>query len=428
MIVEPYFTKYLETGHDHFQGQFLIHRENTTFFENWHIRNLTNWKVEIHPKLSLIELYGINRVKIGLVIGYFIGKFEKKILLEKLTGIEAFLKSIEGRFICIVTGDTNRIYTDSTASLTALYHSEKQVVSSSIFLLLSIFPKLAKHKLSSFRQIEKATGYLYPMGLTPVRNNRLLLANHYLNLDTFLCHRLEQKLEQKDTICDPIGKIAGLISQTLTSLSAENKLQILLSGGKDSRMILAIASKYLSDFRIGTYFSGSREDSNFRDLQTAIELSSIVKKPLDKFDLNRQYRYSSDSDHIIVVGFGGELGRSDYYQRLPSRKLEPSDVLAIFGLQTMPSFIKEAFILWFDEVSNKDSYQILDLCYIEIVMSCLNNPFLYRFDLSGKFSISPFSTFKAIHELTSLEVTFKQHFFQEIMRNSNPDLLQPALV
>ncbi|MEM9912802.1 MAG: hypothetical protein AAF922_18740, partial [Pseudomonadota bacterium] len=207
------------------------------------------------------------------------------------------LNACAGRFaFLIVHKEIQRFYLDPIGSLGAVYDPEQRAIASTINFLLD-------------REIEANT--IYPMteeaivgkgrfafGHTPDKVVKRLVPNHYLDLSDFRFHR---HWPHKDAIFDPneedksklLKLILSRLENVLGALSKWETGAILpISGGLDSRLLLACAKPYLEDIDL---FSHAESFMSRRDTRIATKLADIVGKDQTIIDpkLDPKYQISN---------------------------------------------------------------------------------------------------------------------------------------
>ncbi|WP_232210433.1 hypothetical protein [Nitrococcus mobilis] len=194
----------------------------------------------------------------------------------------------------------------------------------------------------------------YPFGLTPKNGVSRLLPNHYLDLNSWSQHRLWPKENPRGTITiDEAATIIGLVVRhNINAVSSKHPLQLPLTAGYDSRMLLACARDHVAQLQCHTH--NAHPATGRLDVVTAPRLckqQSIphqtlknVEAPQARKDewLKRAGRSAAGASYNIagssfpyngrtrLTGHGGEALRG-YYYRSESRSysLEPQDLLYV---------------------------------------------------------------------------------------------------
>ncbi len=227
----------------------------------------------------------------------------------------AWLNQCAGRFAFVIEkGPMQRLYLDPIGSLGAVYDARDKVIASTLNLALT-------------RQVEENTEYpltrqsveadgRFAFGHTPDLNIKRLIPNHYLDLTQFSQHRFwplpgdifepdeRQQTALVDDIVDRLSQVIGALAQHA------NPTYLPLSGGLDSRLLLACSKPALEDI---TLFSHAENAMSRKDTRIAKKLAKFVKTPMAIIDPIQDDTYRiTDADllqhqsksHQIAIGIG----------------------------------------------------------------------------------------------------------------------------
>ncbi|MCR9110084.1 hypothetical protein [Marivita sp. XM-24bin2] len=208
--------------------------------------------------------------------------------------IETFVSGLSGRYVVIASfaddGKTvSRLFLDPIGALGAIYDPANGVVASSLLLALTrdlepnpIFEVPAEIRaIPEFSKIlpqdSVGTGLKTTcFGQTFDKHARQLLSNHALDLVTFTAER-RPNVSVDEALSDPDVAATAIVDRLhtiLSALQAKYSGYMAISGGQDSRMLVASAPDGFSDFF--RYYSYSDNWITELDLSIAQSLSERV--------------------------------------------------------------------------------------------------------------------------------------------------------
>jgi hypothetical protein len=229
------------------------------------------WRVSFSDALNRCLLKDAEGVPCGMVLGHAVtddgrhlsGEFTLDVSLRSPAfpdRIEAWLKWASGRFAALVVCPAGaRLYPDPSASFGFVFDPATRSAESSLLLALHraieenpAFDNAAMiPDYDLFGAVPRSTGYtgLYGFGMTRDRHVRRVVANHYLDLETFDTHRFWPRDDDLARFELARADLADLVIARLRSnvaaLAENNPSVFLISGGYDSRMVLAAAGDTL---------------------------------------------------------------------------------------------------------------------------------------------------------------------------------------
>lgn len=376
--------------------QYILSKSNVNCPDEWKINKNKSWTLASHPSLPVTNIVNKDNVDIGWMLGFFVsaeGEYlPDKIIFsfsEKITEehIENNLYKFGGRFVCIIISDyVERVYLDPSGSFSTVFSiSRQEVASTSGFLSDDLDYDLLKMLAMP------NSGLYYPFGFTAHRNINRLLPNYFLNLKNFETVRhwpLPGQIKNLE-IEDVVPLIAKIISQNIEGVIKKNKVCIPLTGGRDSRMLLACAKDFYSEIEFITVRS-HQENSD----------THIVNILKSKFNLNHRYIYRkkanisqldewlkivghavsgfawkdhqtySDFDYsrVLMPGICGEVGRGFFYKKFDreSDQVEAKNLLRRMKIPACKVFLPKVD-RYISELKTLglNFFQILDFCYNE---------------------------------------------------------------
>ncbi len=237
-----------------------------------------NWTLSRSPDLPVVEVTDKKGLPIGLILGWLVDK-EGQLAKETIriaanqsygdfrNVFEEDLYEFSGRFVAILTAPGLEVaYTDPVSSFPLVYNSEAAALGSSLTLVLnrSIEPNpdfdtslvsglKGFDAIGSDAQRRKQQGG-YSFGHTADKNTRLLRSNFRLSLKDFLETRFWPTPETDFSSLDSkqaAAKIKDRLRRNVLALARTGPGWLALSGGFDSRMVLAAVADVLpKDIRL----------------------------------------------------------------------------------------------------------------------------------------------------------------------------------
>lgn len=295
-----------------FRRQFRLTQGGLRPVNGFQTREIGGWLLEHCPLLPVTELQDKDGTVCGAVFGIAGDPDDRRVTdgyrFNKSVTDPGFMDSVDqfftwssGRFVGFVAhpdlAEQGRVYVDPGASYGCVFDPETKIVASS--LLLSLVRPIEDRddydhdaivggaQMSSdaepvLRGTPVPFGY-YCFGHTRDRSVTRLRANHFLSLGDFAVHRhwpvAGQQYVPAETSISAAGQQIGLRLARNTKLLTDGQSGVFaLSGGYDSRMLLAHAASILPDsFQIYTH---AMSWTTSIDAQLAERLARIVDRPL----------------------------------------------------------------------------------------------------------------------------------------------------
>lgn len=462
-----------ELNHDVLFRQFILCKQLTQVPEGWRCESVGEYWIGIHPELpvSTIIFSRDSRYKgymLGYVIDPFKGEYNKPYIDIETTEknsyesvsyepVEAYLDTLSGRFVCVVTdGQSSRVYLDASGSLSMVYDANQKIAAASSMLI----PYEQKvdddtHLIETLKLDEK--NGLYPFGLTPRKNIKRLLPNHYLELNHWDSIRhwptisLAEVNKAKTTAVD-MGRI---MEKTIDTIMQQGfKPYMSLTAGVDSRTMLACANKWVDDI---TFFTWDLPDNVAElDVNTAIELAKKHQLNHIVYDFKeaseqhkKEWLYATslsigemrgcsltstinkmDNSQPYFAGNASALCGGIYWREEANSLLELSgkELVKRIGATDDPAIITAAES-WLDGLSHMSVNEKLDLAYLEQRLGCWGGE-ISNGHAGGPFHIYPFSN-RVIYESVirsqdKLEDRKNKNILQAIINQKMPELMQVA--
>ncbi len=185
-----------------------------------------------------------------------------------------------------------------------------------------------------------------------------------------------------------------------------------LTGGHDSRMLLAAALPFTSNIEFRTNLDHSPADGLLSD-----GLSRFFGLAHNTAEVDRQNR-------VLLRGYGGEVGRCFYWHKCPGGDQPPTADQLLVGLgfpQPHPAMLAEAQ-RWLGALPKLDRETILDLAYIEHRLGTTMSHVLYSSDTKNRFALAPLNHRGIYRRMMSLPHEFRrrQRLADEMCRLGSP--------
>jgi len=245
-----------------FRHQFRLSRDTQALCDDWLTLRLGRWVLHHCPDLPRTEILGALGERLAVVLGVAVDG-EGRLLRDHampggvggIDALERYIEGLAGRFLVIVTGfDVERVYFDPSGGLSAVYAPTEGAVASSLHVLLQ--REIEPNPDVSAEAVRRREAQ-FLLGEAADRHTRRIRANHYLDLASF---QMVRHWPRPDASFDEDGLpraaliegIAGRLAQIMEALSADQVTALPLSGGTDSRILLAAARGCLD--RIGHFY------------------------------------------------------------------------------------------------------------------------------------------------------------------------------
>ena len=441
-----------------FDGQFVLSKSEKCFPFKWKTRQIDDWFLSSHRSLPVIEICRPNGQAIGWLLGHAITQ-KAQLLNSKLTlenelceadNFESWVCSLSGRFACAyLTSQTSRVYLDSCGSLAVVYSTEHQSVASTTTLVAD-FERDGDHEMIRALGMPESDAW-YPSGLTPMKNVRRLLPNHYLDLENWAPIRHWPKPGDLNSRNNDFGvtvkTVVESLKKNILAVSKQYPLQMSLTAGRDSRMLLACSRDVLQriKFHTGVWVPSGVDSEVGSQLAKKLKLNHVTLsvKLASTSELHdwqsrtghcvageiwRIHPTSRKIDHhrAFLPGCAGEVGRA-YYWRDGDENLASLTAQEILKRAKLPALgkIVSNTEAWLNEISHLTWNTILDLMYIEQRLGCWAGPLQYGQDGMHQARIFPFndrSIFKAILN-SPVEPRRRQRLADDILASEWPELL-----
>jgi hypothetical protein len=439
-----------------FHDQFILQRGGGAAPGGWSTRTLHGWTLSTHPNLPVTDLLGPDATPFGWLLGWAINP-DGRLARGTTTPVgpfEPWLYGHGGRFAAVVVdGTRSRFYLDPAGSLAAVYSDAEPAVASTASVLHWADLEAYAERMAAEPTLEP--NQFYPAGLTADPRVLRLLPNHYLDLDLLQPVRhwpaapIPRRSDDDPAIHNDLGRLAACMRSNIEGITAAHRAYVGLTAGRDSRMVLAAARSALDRIQFVTFMY--EDEARRPDIHTARRIARAsgldhVGVPLveptepQKQDYLRRVGWAGhwgkardfdiacrrhlDLSRAWITGFGGEVGRAFYWRQEDeaSRAPAPRQLIERLNLPRDERTLA-AWTAWQDSVPHQDTFDLLDMAYIEQRLGCWAGPHMYG---TAPFAanLSAFVHRDAFTAMMSLPLTFRrgQRMADALLEIAWPDL------
>lgn len=384
-----------------FRRQFIVGPAALAPCELTEIHRFSNLYISAHPDTEInsssaddVELVCIgylldpNNVSLSTndIVTLWLDKIDSFALFENLASL------VGGRWLMFVRiGAELRLYPDA-AGMKSLFYTSDSGFSG---LWAGSQPRLLSEKLNLPIDYGMAKEFLsgkfqnsWPGEITPYLGVKQLLPNHYLNLHSGLAYRFWPRESVKSwELGEAVEEISSVLCKLVQSAQMDRGLALPISGGYDSRVLLACSNDCRNDMDI---FTVSSPDTEYYDIWIPRKLAATVGinyrvlkvTPTDDefwevFKRNTSYMFSDPSnimvntfatlpeDVFVLTGHVAEITRCFYYEDGDHPDvLDGEDLARLAGFEGNEVAIS-SFSAWLEDVPRTSGVKILDLLYWE---------------------------------------------------------------
>lgn len=403
-------------------------------------RAVDGFYLSVGPGLPCAEVFDAAGTRRGVLLGFALDLPRAAIVGERWAapadlatddGVHLALRALGGRYVLILTGaDRPRVYPDVVTGVSCVWDAKAQSVGATAGAILSDADYAARFDQALFDQLQiRGEGWL-PAGLTAHHGINRLLANHYLDLQSWTAQRFEAvapRTPTPDEVMD--GVIDTVRLQTRALMSGPRKVAVALTAGRDSRAILACLHDMTDELTFTTVTGSDRHQTDSiisRQLTGDLGLTHKIL-PRQEADAAAQERlikrgghcYADSNtrfhpsvaplydDYVFLGGLGGEIARAFYWSDSddPAMPVTSALLMKRFGLRPSDK-VETAIQVWLDALPTiGNARAILDLAYIELrlgpwaMAQFCTDPTLQRY--------SPMITYDAVRLLLDLQDDWK---------------------
>lgn len=332
-----------------FRNQYTITNLTQDAPEGWSSQTLGNWRVSHCQNLPRTELTFSNGLVVGIVLGYAVspegmmleGRHKLPISTRSAASLaqaEKYVAQLAGRYVVLLCiGTSARVYSDPVCSLGPVYDPVTRRLGASLAMALDR-PLIDNPDVSADNVAAGEACYLF--GHTPDRDVKRALANHYIDLSDFSQRRHWPTEDMDFTLAgrkrhEVSLEIAAKLRLNMKALIERYPTALPVTGGKDSRLLVAAASDMLD--QISQFFVYHTNASNAVDSEIALEIAREMSFPLRVISRESQRFKSgvSEADHAdhmtlrhLRGGFEPETVDTD---RIKATQMIPDRYLILRG-------------------------------------------------------------------------------------------------
>ena len=436
--------------------QFLIRRAGPTFPDAKH-HALGDLELVVADDLSCVPVYRDDQ-PVGWLLGDAVDSDARTVvsgIYRRLSSgpyqadawVEEHVYRLSGSFLFVLNdGDDRRLYLDSCGTLSAVYDPGERKAGATALAVLGEDAYRARRDLERYDAYSVHGDGWFSGGLTAHTGLERLLANHYLDLDSFEAkrHWPVRPLAFDLTAETTARNVAKHVQDFLTAMIGDRPLYVGLTGGNESRALLAacrdirdklifvtvdapgslidrtLVNRLVRTFglrhRFIPYVTASQEQQDRWEMLAGHSLSGMNKRmhpsvwPL--------------SDGIFVGGLGGEIGRG-FLWRNAEETAVPSAINLLDRLKLpRDSLLLERVTAWQQALPpGLPALQVLDLAYTELRMSAW--AFSQAYANPKVTDVHPLISRSCIEQMlrTAPAERASDNLFKEIVRQQWPELL-----
>lgn len=364
-------------------------------------RNVAGLVLEVGDGLPVLELLDASGTPVGLILGHPIDLESKLCLVERWQApesvkdpdlfAETVLGRLAGRFLMILDAPrARRIYLDCAAQIPCVFDAETGMVGSTAHALFDDATYEDRFDDALHTALQVGVVGWFPGGLTAHKGLERLLPNHFLDLESWHVHRhwapVACDLSADEAVSDLIATVRA---QTTALRGAGRSIAQALTGGRETRMLLAISEPDHKD-KLFVTISGSGQFSSDGVLAAQIAKGLELRHqllPRQKASsearavyLRRSGHAVADANswffpsvaaiadsHVFIGGSGGETGRGFFWNAgdTADTPLDGALLAGRFGMPAEPRLIAR-LEAWLQGLPPElPTTTILDLAYLE---------------------------------------------------------------
>lgn len=432
--------------------QFIITDSEKSFLDFWKQSKFSNLNIYTHPLLSTNYVNDqIKNIEIFL-IGYIFNPFssendETEILNDIIkTSLDfndlcKMISNLSGRFVLLLKCEETIYIFNDPCGLRSVYYIKKN---NKIFIgsQPSIFSKYFElEKTENYFEFIKSFYYQnclefsLPGEITLYKDVHHLVPNHYLNLTTFKQYRFWPKEKIKsNTLEQAVNEISKLFSNLLNMANKRFELALALTGGYDSRTLLAFCKPFIKDVYIYTlkYRDLDITSSDIRIPRLITDSLKIHHNLLDcHVEMSQEFCkcYSANVDlyhidwakiayglylnfpknRVVLKGNCSEIVKCWYHNKINRKNVYSSSHLAQLDGWGKLNFIIDAIDLWVNDTKQiclDNNINILDIYRWEHrIGTCTANGQL-EWDMVQEV-FSPFNTRPILELMLGIDPKFR---------------------
>ena len=439
--------------YDRWKNQFVLTRGVSDGPTGWVSQSLNAWHLHVHESLPAIPIRDQEGQRLGWILGWPISLTEERILKPDIDYVlgpdDQQLYDLAGRWLALVVG-RNKVYNDAAGSISAVYLPDPGIVASSTGLLPEGAADPEHSAFAEKLRIPQEDNW-YPFGLTSHPQARRLFPNYSLDLETFEKQRV-WPVEVAEDVSDTdsaIDRIIELSRIQLSAITRDYDLKGNITGGFDTRTILALGRPFAKKFRFATRNNGrygdavdantARQVAKDHDLDlTIMRERQASQEELDEWQMRTGHCIAGAVWRSVATWKHFEPGRSNitgifpplkgfYKTAEPLESVPGKELLRLLQVPSHP-YAERAAESWVADVRSVPGItkrQVLDLLQLEQRSGCWASPTLY-----GNDDTAPPFWLLAHREIIDLMLRVPEDYKvqkglpRDIIRRAWPELLK----
>ena len=462
MITSPHALSQ-KFSNDDLPDQFIIAKNTEiTCPSSWVRFSFRGFTITCHPDLPCSPINDNQGKLVGYVIGQYITEESGIYGNLSLAGneekvVDTFVSKISGRFVVVVeTSEGPRVYLDPCGSLPVVYASEDGIVATSPLLIP--YNERTRDDVEMLEVMDVwARNAMYPLGLTPRIGVYRLLPGHYLDLNNWqsVRHWPNATLTEVSDIPAAIDEIAFLLKSSIESLIQKHDVQMSLTAGQDSRMLLSCVRDWTDSVKLFTYrlpddmgefdcflarkiarkvniphriiptLSASEEEREAWLFRTGCSVGEM--RGLDAVPMVKQL----DRDRVFLPGYVCEFGRAYYWKasgvssQTPKCDISAEILLKICHAPNLPKMLQAAND-WIARVPFDDAGRVMDLFYLEQRIGCWASAMSPGYSGMSLFELWPMNNRRILDLILRLPPDYKMsaRMNRDVISSNWPELLE----
>ncbi|WP_294621232.1 hypothetical protein [uncultured Roseovarius sp.] len=322
-----------------FRNQYVLDPHSNVRFPGWSSKSLNGWTLHHGFALRVLEILDKNKTQVGFLLGHALYA-DSGLVRDCLTitsgiedagfwpSVEAQISELSGRYLAIiVTPRFQRILPDPVSDIPVIYNPEMSRVGSSLGLVLT--RPIRRNPLFDPRNVLTGKQTL-SFGQTLDNEVFRCLPNHFLDLSDFSSHRFWPREDTVLTVAPRrvrrnIVEITERLSAHMASWISEFKCAMPVTGGKDSRALLACSQEHLGE--ITQFFAHRFNNNTRRDAITGQQIMAELGYPFEHY-FRRDASLRQRADMRLKMGWSGYRGELGALHALESY---PEDYIILRG-------------------------------------------------------------------------------------------------
>lgn len=434
------------------RGQFVLSEDGDRIPAGWVTHHGSGWTLGTLD-LPVLQVLDRNGAPIGWCVGHpvldgVLAGGPVVLETDDRTGVdwpavEALHRRLAGRFLLVLLpSDEPTVVLDAYGSLAAVHSADRRTVAS-VPALIGGEPDTRLAEVTGFPH--RSTWL--PFGLTLTLGTRRLQADHALDLRSWRTTRHWLPPEPGTADGDEVAAVVhDRVRRTIGAVAAVAPLTLSLTGGRDSRLLLACAREVLPE---AVFFTLVHPGSETVDTHLATRLAGRyglehVLLPVRTTRPEERDEWLTVTGHavggelwqahetlrqldpgrVLLPGTAGEVGRAHTYRPgdPDNGPVAPETLLRRLRLPALPVYLEHA-AGWLAELPDLPYSTVLELAYVEQRLSCWAGPGHYG-NRTSRFELSPFASRTLFEAMLSLplEHRWSERLGDDVLSRAWPEL------